>query len=111
MIASSGHLVDLATALEQATDAYVDALNAEAEAENAYLRSYAMAFTVGREDGLAVTILDKASQVAATRERTVWNRAVARTKACRAKISELEHRLSAGQSHLKYLGSADGNGR
>ena len=106
-----GPLLRLSRQLEEATDAYTAALDAEAEAENAYLRAYAVAFTIGREDGLPVTILDKASQVAATDQRTFWNRAVARTKACRAKINELEHRLSAGQSHLKYLGIADGNGR
>jgi len=106
-----GPLLRLARALEDATDAYARALDAEADAENAYLRVYAAAFTMGREDGLPVTILDKASQVAATDQRVAWNRAAARAKACRAKINELEHRLSAGQSHLKYLGIADGNGR
>jgi hypothetical protein len=110
-VIQDGPLLRLSRQLEEATDAYTAALDAEAEAENAYLKCYAAAFTIGREDGLPVTILDKASQVAATDERTIWNRCVARTKACRAKISELEHRLSAGQSHLKYLGIADGNGR
>lgn len=106
-----GPLLRLARQLEDATDRYAEALDLEAAAENAYLLKYAVAFTEGREDGMAVSILDKASQVAATKERLTWNRAAARTKACRAKISELEHRLSAGQSHLKYLGVADGGGR
>lgn len=106
-----GPLLRLARKLEEATDAYTAALDAEAVAENGYLQSYARAFTEGRLDGLAVTILDKAAQVAATDARMAWNIAAARTKACRAKINELEHRLSAGQSHLKYLGIADGNGR
>lgn len=106
-----GPLLRLSRQLEKYTDEYVVALDNEALAENAYLGTHARAFHMGRVSGLPATLIDKNAQVEAYMERQQWNITIARTKACRAKINELEHRLSAGQSHLKYLGMADGNGR
>jgi chromosome condensin MukBEF ATPase and DNA-binding subunit MukB len=100
-------LLDLSDALERATDAYMVALDEEAEAENAYLREFHVAYAVVCGQGIAVTARKhEAENVAQVVEaRCVWNLAVARVKSARAKCSELEARLTAHQSYFRLVGA------
>lgn len=98
-------LSDLSTRLEEVTDAYAKACDEAAEAENAYLRAYARAFTTSE---VAATIRPKSAECAAVEERAVWNVKVAVEKSARAKVEEIKHRLMACMSHQRFVREATG---
>lgn len=95
----------LSDELETATDAYADACDLEAEAENAYLKAYAITFTTAE---CAATIRPKTAECAAVDERCAWNLALAVKNAKRAKVEELKHRLMAALGHQRFIREATG---
>lgn len=100
-----GPLGDLSAALERATDDFVAACNANAQAENGYLRAFHVEY-VGAL-GIAVTGRAKYcdAQQAVTEAKCEWNLTNAREKACRAKCDELRHRLMAAMSWQRVVGA------
>jgi len=103
-------LLAVSDALERATDTYCAALDSEAEAQNEYLKLHSIAYLAAANEGVAATMRDKHAQAqpAVVTARCAWNLAEAASKRCRAKVSELESRLMAHQSALKYYGANDG---
>lgn len=99
-----GPLGDLAAALERATDDFVAACNATAQAENAYLRAFSREYVVTT---VAMTARAKwcDSQPDVTEAKCAWNIATAREKACRAKCDELKNRLMAAMSWQRTVGA------
>lgn len=95
----------IARAYEEAVDAYGNAADDAALKENAYLRAFAEAWAVAVEDGVAATVRSKHcdNQADVVEKRTEWNRAVAAEKRCRAKSQELQNRLTACQSHVRFI--------
>lgn len=91
--------------LEECTDAYAKACDAAAEAENDYLRAYAIAFT---NLDVPATIRPKSAECAAVEERALWNIAAAQEKSARAKVEEIKHRLMACMSHQRFVREATG---
>jgi len=96
-------LGELSAALEVGTDEYTDALDGEAEAENAYLRAFAAFFLRAKVDGVPATIMSKYADAQAVEEKAAWNLAVARVKRCYAKRDEIKSRLMARMSHDKNV--------
>ena len=92
----------LSDLLETVTDAYAEACDAAAEAENEYLRAYARSFTTSE---CAATIRPKTAECAAVEERAAWNLALAAEKSARAKVEEVKHRLMAAMSHARIVGA------
>lgn len=112
-IPSSGAapLETLSDALAAATDAYAEALDGEAEAQNAFEAAFAKAFLVATVENVPVTIRSKYAEAQVVELKSAYNLAVARSKRHRAKVAELTNRLTAMQSHLKYVGYQDGGNR
>lgn len=85
-------------ALEHATDEYVAACNATAEAENNYARLFAAAYR--QSEQVAVTarakFCDQLEHV--VEAKCVFNAAEARERACKAKVEEVRNRLMAAMS-------------
>lgn len=100
-----GALGVLSDALERATDEYVAACNATAEAENAYLRAFHREWNLAL--GVAVTARAKHvdAQGEPTEAKCAWNLAAAREKACRAKCEELKNRMMAAMSWQRVVGA------
>jgi len=98
-------LLDLSHQLEEATDAYVRALDEEAEAENEYLRKHATAYALAAHEGVASTVRSKHADASPSvvEAKTVWNLAVARAKATRAKCQSIEARLNGAQSYFRLV--------
>lgn len=101
---TDGPLGDLSVALERATDDYVTACNANAQAENAYLRAFSRAYVIA---DVAMTARAKwcDSQPEVTEAKCEWNIAQAREKACRSKCDELKNRLMAAMSWQRTVGA------
>jgi hypothetical protein len=93
-------LSELAVALESATEDYARACDEAAAAENAYLREFHLA--LAKSDAPA-TVRVKQAEGAAVDERCVWNAKAAVEKACRARVESLRARLSAAQSHQRFV--------
>jgi hypothetical protein len=91
-------------ALEQATDAYVEACNATAVAQNEYLRLFARAYRA--HDSVAVTARPKFCDALedVIEAKCAWNVAEARERACKAKCEELRQRLMAALSWQRLVG-------
>lgn len=92
-------------AYEEATDAYGNACDAAALAENAYLREFAVAWAVAIEDGVPATARDKHCKVQddVVTMHQQWNRAVASEKRCRSKVQELQTRMTAAMAHQRFI--------
>ena len=99
-------LLVLSNEYEKATDAFAEACDADAEAENAYLAAFSTAWAVAVEDHVATTArrhhCDAQPEVSAAKQ--AWNRAAATKERTKAKARELEHRIMAMQSHMKFVG-------
>lgn len=97
-------LLDVARLLERATDELVVALDLDAEAENAFLRVHSVAYLSA---DVAATVRGKwaDAQPDVVTARCAWNLTAARSKACRAKCSELEARLGSSQSYFRLVGN------
>lgn len=98
----------VARAYEAAIDRAADAYDAEAEAENEYLRLHATAWAMAVEDQIAATVRDKHCQVQpeVVKARMAWNRAIAQRKRCTDKSRELENRLTAVMAHNRFMREA-----
>ena len=105
LLRPSHPLLSISDALERATDEWVTALDAEAEAENEYLRKHAVAYARAAADGVAATMRDKHAQAQpdVVEARCAFNLAAARSKACRAKCQQLESRVNASQSYFRLV--------
>lgn len=92
-------------AYEEAVDIYGSACDRAADAENAYLREWAIGWARAVEDGVPATTRDKHvnAQPDVNAARQEWNRAQAAEKRCKAKATELAARMSAVQSHVRFL--------
>lgn len=101
--AYEGALQEIADALEAATDEFVRAANANAEAENAYLRAFRLAWL--ESEGIPATIKSKHcdQQRQVTEAKCAWNIADAMQKGCRQKCDELTNRLMAAMSWQKSM--------
>lgn len=93
-------LSDLSTRLEEVTDAYAQACDDAAGAENDYLRAYAIAFTTS---DVPATVRPKTAECAAVEERAIWNIKTAAEKSAKAKVEEVKHRLMACMSHQRFI--------
>lgn len=93
---------------EEACDAWADAIDDAASAENAYLAVHSKAWAYAVEDGVAATVRDKHcnAQPDVCEARQAWNRAVAAEKRYRVKASELENRLTAVMAHQRFIREA-----
>jgi hypothetical protein len=92
-------------AYEDAVDEFGNAADTAALRENDYLRAYAVAWAEAVEDGVPSTARDKHCK---TRKDVVdaqadWNRAVAAEKRCKAKVQELQTRMTAAMSHQRFV--------
>jgi hypothetical protein len=98
----------ISRAYEEAIDAAGNAYDAEAVAENEYRRLHAVAWAHAVEDGIAATVRDKHcnAQKEVCEALQEWNRAVALRKRCADKARELENRLGACQSHMRFVREA-----
>ncbi len=92
-------------AYENEVDAYGDACDHAAEAENHYLRLHAQAWVVAVEDGVAATVRSKHcdNQPDVCEARQEWNRAAAKERRTKAKVAELQNRLTAVMSHTRFI--------
>lgn len=101
----TGPLGDITSALERATDAYAQACNRAAHAENAYLRVFHLAWIAA--DGVAQTVKSKHcdNQADVVEARCSHNLAIAAEKAAKAKCEELRNRLMAAMSWQRTVGS------
>lgn len=100
---SGGSILEtLSEALENATDLYAEALDGEAEAQNAYERAFAIEFLNAGD--VPVTIRSKWVDAQVVEHKLAFNSAQAKAKRCRAKVNELSARLVAAQSHIKFVG-------
>jgi hypothetical protein len=95
----------VARAYEEAVDVYGDACDQNAVAENGYLREFALAWAHAVEDKVPATTRAKHcdTQPLVLAARQEWNRAQATERRCREKCRELSERLSAVQSHLRFV--------
>lgn len=93
---------------ERVIDALGDAYDAEAVAENEYLRLFQTAWAHAVEDGVPATTrakhCDNAPDVCEARQDFV--RATAATKRTKAKADELQHRLMAVMAHTRFIREA-----
>ena len=82
LLHSSHPLLDVSARLEKATDAYATAFDAEADAENEYLRKHAIAYAKAAAEGVAATMRDKHAnaQPDVVEARCAFNLASARSK-------------------------------
>lgn len=98
----------ISRAYEEAVDDYGNACDTAAMRENDYLRAFAVAWAVAVEDGIAATVRSKHcdNQKDVLAARLDWNRAAATEKRARAKSQELQNRLTACQSHVRFLREA-----
>lgn len=101
--AFEGPIQQIADALEAATDEFVRSANANAEAENAYLRAFRQAWL--ENDGVPVTIKSKECDqwFDVLEAKCAWNLADAHQKGCRQKCDELTNRLMAAMSWQKSV--------
>lgn len=92
-------------AYEDAVDAFGNACDQAALRENDYLRVYAIAWAVAVEDQVPSTARDKHCKVQAdvVNAQTDWNRAVAAEKRARAKVQELQTRMTAAMAHQRFV--------
>jgi hypothetical protein len=92
-------------AYEDAVDAYGNACDLAAFAENDYLRQFAAAWAVAVEDGVAATVRAKHcdNQKDVMDARLDWNRAAATERRSRAKVEELKNRLTAAMAHQRFV--------
>jgi hypothetical protein len=92
-------------AYEEATDAYGNACDAAAMAENLHLKEYATAWVVAIEDGVPATARDKHCKVQpdVVKTQQEWNRAAALEKRCKAKVQELQTRMTAAMAHQRFI--------
>lgn len=95
-------------AYEDKVDEYGRACDAAAVAENDYLREFAMAWAVAVEDHVPATTRSKHcdQQPDVLQARLEWNRAVASEKRVRAKVAELQNRMTAVMSHVRFTREA-----
>lgn len=96
---------DISDALEHATDSFVSACNANAEAENAYLREFHRAWAQSLDVAVSARAKHVDAQGAVTEAKCAWNLAQAHERACRAKCDELKHRLMASMSWQRTVGA------
>lgn len=98
----------ISRAYEEAVDAYGNACDMAAICENEYLRQFAQAWAVAVEDKVPATVRSKHcdNQPDVLKARLEWNRAAASEKRCRAKSQELQNRLTACQSHVRFIREA-----
>jgi hypothetical protein len=100
----------VARAYESKVEEYGDACDEAAIAENAYLREFAMAWAVAVEDSVPSTTrakhCDQQSDVLAA--RLEWNRKVAAEKRLRAKVTELQNRMTAAMSYARFIREGTG---
>lgn len=96
---------ELSRRMEDATDTAADAFDAEAEAENAYLAAYSVAWAVATEDKVAISARSKHvdAQPDVTAAKQEWNRAIAGRKRAAGKVEELRNRLMAAMSHQRFI--------
>lgn len=95
----------VARAYEEAVDAYGNACDENAIAENAYLREFSLAWAHAVEDKVPATTRAKHcdTQEDVLTARMAWNRAQATERRCREKCRELSERMSAVQSHIRFI--------
>jgi DICT domain-containing protein len=92
-------------AYEEAVDAYGNACDDAALKENVYLAAHATAWVHAIEDGVAATVRDKHCKAqgnvcAALQD---WNRALAAEKRSKAKVQEMNTRMTAAMSHQRMV--------
>lgn len=92
-------------AYEDAVDAYGNACDKAAIDENVYLAKFAMAWAVAVEDGIAATVRAKHcdNQSEVLEARLNWNRSQATERRAKAKVQELQARLTAAMSHQRFV--------
>ena len=102
---NQGPLAPIEQALEEATDALVEAADEHAEAQCQYLEAVSIAWL--HADHVAITARGKHcdNQPAVVPLRCAFVRAEARERACRAKCEELKTRLMACMSWQRTVGS------
>lgn len=93
----------IARAREEATDEYRDAIDAEAEAHNAFLLVFSEAILKLRDEGTAATSLTQIAKAMCLKEENRWNLAKAAKQRCWNKVDELGDRLMAAQSYFKVI--------
>ncbi len=98
-------LSDLSTDLEAWTGSFANAVDAEAVAENRYLLAFHSALA---QSEAPTTTKVKLAEGEAVEPRCAWNLTVATRKACWAKVESLRARLSAAQSHQRFVRGQDG---
>ncbi len=103
---TGGDLLErVSRAYEEAVDAYGNACDAAAMAENSYLKEYALAWADAVETGVPATARDKHCKVQhdVVEAHQNWNRALAGEKRCRAKTQELQTRMTAAMAHQRFV--------
>lgn len=95
----------ISRAYEEAVDAYGDACDANAVAENQYLAAHMLAWAYAVEDGVPATTRAKHcdNQKEVAEAKAEWNRAAAIERRCRAKVEELKNRLTAAMAHQRFV--------
>lgn len=92
-------------AYEDAVDAYGNAADAAAFAEARYKRAFAEAWAVAVEDRIAATVRSKhcENQPDVLEASIEFDRAAAAEKRCKAKVQELQTRMTAAMSHQRFI--------
>jgi len=95
----------ISRAYEDAVDAYGNACDQAAIYENVYLAKFAMAWARAVEDKVPATTRSKHcdNQSEVVEARLDWNRALAAEKRCKAKVQELQTRMTAAMAHQRYV--------
>ena len=91
----------IAALREEATDEYVHAIDAEAEAQNVYLKAHSVAVLTLRDEGTPATALIAIANAMCVEEKWWWNVALATKRSAWAKCDELGDRLMAAQSYFR----------
>lgn len=92
-------IFEVSDQLDDATDAYMQALDREAEADVAFKRAWSIALL--RDNDVAATLRSKFAEAQCVEEMAELTYATARVKACRAKCDQLHGALSAHQSYMR----------
>lgn len=96
-------LSQLSTTLETMTDAYADACNVTAEAENTYLRAYHKAFITAADVPATIRGKHADNQENVVEAKCAHNLAAAAERAARAKVEEVKMRLTAAMSYTRFV--------
>lgn len=97
-------LDQITTELERHGDEWRMSLNLEAEAENAFRRVHAIAWSHASADNIAITARSKhcENQPDVVEAKCAWNLTIARSRACASKVDELKSRLFATMNDQKF---------